>query len=486
MSIPSTIQSAGLRNLIHAAAFVIFAPVLGALADPRNKVPHATEIVVGFLLLVTLLNFFVLPRLETGKRIARPGERVAGLVFYPFSLALCFALFPPFAAMGAWAAMAGGDSAASAVGRLVPLPKLAWNKDKSWAGLLAFVAAAIPLCFIALYGCPSQQFLKRDLSPEIPFAWTLAVLAACCGAALESLAEPFDDNVRVPLGVATVLWLGGSFLSFATRGLPRDTHVQPEQFLHALVLNGLLGLGVLICGFADIPGILAGITIGVVIYFFAGPQGYLLFALFVVAGSVLSKAGLKKKQALGVAEAREGKRGIGNVAANLLVPALCCLAYPASGGNPACLLAFAGAISAAFADTASSELGVLSKAPPVLITSWKPVAHGTNGAITPLGLVAALGASSLTAVAGLSGGFFNLILSPLGRVSAINLALLSGIVIAAGIMGSLMDSLLGATLEDKWPGVGKGVVNFACTLTGAGLAAGAMATWHAFVIILCV
>jgi len=444
---------------------VVFAVPIGALVDPRNNVRYGVQIVIGFMLLVTLLNAFLLPRLPAGKAIARPNASwIRGEWLYPFALAICFALYPPFAAMAAWAAMAGGDAAAGLAGRLLPRPRLPWNRQKSWAGSTAFVLAAIPFCFFALFWCPAQQFLTTEHWPEIPFVWTLAILAAVSGAILESLTGPADDNLRVPLGVGVVLWLSAMFLSYGTRNLPYDTHVQPNQFLYALLVNALLAAAVLAFRFADMPGTLLGVAIGVVIYFFGHWQGYLLFVIFVGLGSALSKVGLAKKVARGAAEAREGKRGIANVAANLLVPGFCCLAYPASGGAPAFLIAFAGALAAAMADTASSEIGALAAQQPVLITTRKPVAHGTNGAVTSLGFsAAALGCVLIAGVAWAS-GFFTLVL----RTSAVRNSLIAALaIVLGGMLGTIVDSILGATLEDRVAGVGKGTVNFLCTLTGA-------------------
>jgi len=466
----SATHSPGFRNLVHAGAFVLFALPLGLLVDPRNQVPHGQKWVVAIIVLITVVNMVVLPLVPSGKLIARPGEGfVTGQWLYPFALAICFLVYPPFAAMGAWAAMAAGDAAASFAGRSIPSPRLPWNKEKSWSGLVGFLCAALPVCMFAMWWCPSQQFLTSAKTPEWPFVWTLGVLAAVSGALLESFDGPLDDNLRVPIGVGGVLWLAGGFLSYSTRTLPYSTHVQPEFFIHALIVNGALGLTVVLLRFADVTGTLLGVSIGAVAYYFSTWRGYLLFFTFVVIGSALSKVGLKKKQAIGAAEAREGKRGISNVAANLLVPAICCLAYPASGGNPVFLIAYAGAIAAAFADTASSEIGALAGGEPLLITTFKPVPHGTNGAVTLLGFVAATAASLLIALISWKSGFFTLIFPKVEPLVA------SCIVIAAGLAGTMVDSLFGATIEDKWAGAGKGTVNFACTLSGA-LTAG-LASW---------
>src|SRR3989344_2769634 len=62
-------------------------------------------------------------------------------------------------------------------------------------------------------------------------------------------------------------------------------------------------------------------------------------------------------------------------------------------------LGFFGSISAALSDTVSSEIGMLSKKKPRLITDFREVPLGANGGITSLGLVAGiLGAAMIGAV----------------------------------------------------------------------------------------
>ncbi len=457
-----------LRNAGHLLPFVFLGCFVGSLVDLRNRSRYGAEgprYVAYAMGLWALFNYVVLPKIQLGKIVRRPNEGVvSGLWLYPGALALCFLFYPPFAAMAAWAALAGGDAMAGFCGRAFSGPRLPWNAQKSWAGLLGFLAGALPLCYFSLYWCPCELFLKSNQTPEWPFVWTLAVLATISGALLESLKGPGDDNLRVPLGVGALLWMSAHFLSYSTRSLPAVTHVQPEQLLNGLGINALLAAVVIAFKFADVPGTLVGASIGTLVFFFAQTPGYLLFILFVAGGSLLSKVGVKTKRLRQVEEAREGQRGVSNVVANLGVSALCCLAYPLYRGNPVWLMALAGSLAAAFADTASSELGTLASDEPRLITTLKRVPHGTNGAVSGTGFLAGMAASGLTALLAWKGGLIHLAWPDATGFQQVAVA---GIIFGAGIAGTTVDSILGATVEDRWPGVGKGAVNFACTLTGA-------------------
>jgi len=98
------------------------------------------------------------------------------------------------------------------------------------------------------------------------------------------------------------------------------------------------------------------------------------------------------------------------------------------------IYAAASTICAAFADTMSSEIGRLSKIKPRLITTFKVVETGTNGGITILGLTASLFISGMTFV------FFYYVFKTDLKISII--------IAALGIIGSLIDSVIGATLEN--------------------------------------
>jgi uncharacterized protein (TIGR00297 family) len=208
----------------------------------------------------------------------------------------------------------------------------------------------------------------------------------------------------------------------------------------------------------DLPGAAAGFLLAVAVWAGLGAPGFLLFSAFVVAGTAVTRLGFRRKAAAGLAEARGGRRGAGNALANGGVAAVAAVLAAVTPHREACALAFAGALAAALADTAASELGQLWGRRTVLVTTLRPVAAGTDGGVSWPGTLAATAAA--LAMAGLSWG---LDLAAGGGAAAA--------VAAGGLAGSLADSLLGATLERRGL-AGNDAVNLAATLAGALTAAG--------------
>jgi len=102
--------------------------------------------------------------------------------------------------------------------------------------------------------------------------------------------------------------------------------------------------------------------------------------------------------------------------------------------------AFVGHYSCCTADTWGSELGVLSTSKPILITTLRRVPTGTNGGISLFGTLAGV-------VGGLIIGIAFYLTSALSvRSTEVQYpVILLGLI--SGVFGSLVDSLLGATLQ---------------------------------------
>ena len=108
-------------------------------------------------------------------------------------------------------------------------------------------------------------------------------------------------------------------------------------------------------------------------------------------------------------------------------------------------MACLAAISCSCGDTWASEVGSVWGGHPRLITTWKVVPRGTNGGVTLLGTICSLMGGVVVGVAYYIGlwmlvGFE----SVEDAVSQSAVVLLGGV---SGLVGSLVDSLLGATLQ---------------------------------------
>jgi len=181
-------------------------------------------------------------------------------------------------------------------------------------------------------------------------------------------------------------------------------------------------------------GAVAALAVGVATVYGFGWRGAVLLLAFFVPSSLLTRA---------VEGGR--RRNERQVIANGGIAALAALA-----GS---WVWFAGALAAATADTWATEIGSHARTPPRLITTWTRVPAGTDGGITLLGTAGGIAGA----------GFMAGVSYVLGQRAAPAIA-------AAGVVGMLLDSLLGATAQRKVPCMDNDGVNLAATLTGAAVA----------------
>jgi uncharacterized protein (TIGR00297 family) len=193
-------------------------------------------------------------------------------------------------------------------------------------------------------------------------------------------------------------------------------------------------------------GAVAGCIVGGTVFGFGGSAWAILLIIFFVSSSALSffKASDARKRAAAQTFEKGGRRDAAQVLANGGVGALIAfLSWLAPQSVYLALFAaYAGTLAAATADTWATEVGVLSKRRPRLITTGRPVPPGTSGGVTWLGSTASFaGALFLGLCAALVGV---LTLAPLSATQPFVILLAAS---AGGVAGSLVDSLLGATVQ---------------------------------------
>jgi len=193
------------------------------------------------------------------------------------------------------------------------------------------------------------------------------------------------------------------------------------------------------------PGGVAGaVIVGSLIFGLGGWIWGLLLITFFVSSSLLSHYRHRDKEAVAEKFAKGGRRDLGQALANGGMGAIVAIAYFASP-EPALLAAYLGVMATVNADTWATELGVLSRVPPRLITTGAEVPTGTSGGITSLGTWASVaGALLIGAMATTLTQFSSLVGGRGWDARALAYPILA---VAGGMAGSLFDSLLGATVQ---------------------------------------
>ena len=198
-------------------------------------------------------------------------------------------------------------------------------------------------------------------------------------------------------------------------------------------------------------GIVAWIT-GMLIFIGSGWAGLSMLVVFFLLGSWSTFLGINKKAKLGLVAEKDSKRNAGQVFANSgtgLLLAICSIIFPTY--YSIFLLLFAAAFSSATADTMSSELGNLYGKYFYNIITLKEDARGLNGVISIEGtLFGIAGSCAIACIYSVFNGF------------GIN----TSIIVFAGTLGNISDSLIGATAERKGL-VSNNAVNFLNTAVGA-------------------
>jgi len=190
-------------------------------------------------------------------------------------------------------------------------------------------------------------------------------------------------------------------------------------------------------------GAIATIVIGALAYGFGNVALAAALVVFFLSGSVLGRIESAQSASARRESAKGSRRDAAQVLANGGIAVACALASTvATLLRPALstpfLLAAIGAVAAAAGDTWSTEIGTFAGKSPRSILTLRPVVPGASGGVTLLGILAAPLGGLLVGIAAWT----------FDRFEPARVWVTIGLV--SGLVGSLLDSTLGAGAQGVW------------------------------------
>ncbi len=226
------------------------------------------------------------------------------------------------------------------------------------------------------------------------------------------------------------------------------------QLLEVAVILAVFFLLSIKFGFLDRKGSLLALIIGALVGIFGSVSWLILMIVFAVSSFAATKAWFKYKKRKHLQEGTNGERRVSNVLYAGL-PGLIVVFFNALntywlGTGINFFLIFAVSYAAVTADTFASEIGIIDTKV-VLVTTLKKTKQGVNGGVSVIGTLASF-----------AGGI--IIAASYDILTLTSSLLINILIIGLGALGSLIDSVLGATLENQ-DRLGKGHVNFIASIS---------------------
>lgn len=211
-----------------------------------------------------------------------------------------------------------------------------------------------------------------------------------------------------------------------------DPKPTQARLLAAAAVTVLFAIGAWAIRGVTTLGAVAGGLVSFILYVAAGPGAFLVLLTIFLLTWWATRIGYSRKQQFGTAE-RSAGRNASQVAANLYAAGVLAAASVLTVETESLITGAIAVLAEVAADTVSSELGQAVSARAYLITNFETVPVGTDGAVSLPGSIA--GMMSALLVAGVAAG--TKVVAPRWVV----------VITAAAVLGMLLDSVLGATLE---------------------------------------
>ncbi|MFQ6675295.1 MAG: DUF92 domain-containing protein [Fidelibacterota bacterium] len=405
----------GTRKFLHLVVgiLVILCPFLF-----DSRIPPATLAVIFILINGAAL------KTRTLKGMHGTGRRTYGTVYFPVAF-LILTLFwweRPITLVTSLLLLTFADTTAAVVGERAKSPDryVAWSDEKSVQGTLTMFLVSL---LLVGGGVPVLYRLAGLTPPGVETVVPLSLFIAALATIAEGMSHAGSDNLTVPLVAAVGIDL---FQANAQSG-------HPLGLLFWAVFSLVLAWSAFRLNALTIDGALGAFVMGVFIFGIGTWKFMIPLTVFLVISSLLSRIHYRAKAKLEVEWLGKGyPRNLVQVFANGGVPLVIAIWWFYSP-SPWLYVAYVASVAAANADTWATEIGLLSKSSPRNCVTFRVVEPGTSGGVTPLGTFGAAAGSTVVALSALP------FLPPHTQAAVL--------VAAAGFAASLIDSILGATLQ---------------------------------------
>lgn len=354
-----------------------------------------------------------------------------GTVFYPLTfliLAITCWQNHKVVLMLAMLILALPDALAAIVGENIKKPRTyqLTSEKKSVEGSLTLFLSTFVIIALLL---PLIDHIDGFTISFLDTLW-IALIVSTIVIPLEALSSRGSDNLSAPLGAAFVLHY-----------MFTHSHQENLQLSIGIALALIVALSSYRARFLTASGSAGTFVLAAIIFGIGGWSWAIPILFFFILSSILSKTGKTYKAQFELVFEKTSQRDIAQVLANGGLAGCIVVLY---AFYPAAIwyYLYLGAITAVNADTWATEIGIFSRIRPRLISTFRQVDHGTSGGVTLLGLFSTL-IGSLSIV----------FIGSLVATTEFHFALLGTIfwiVTLGGFVASLIDSLLGATIQAQY------------------------------------
>jgi len=187
-----------------------------------------------------------------------------------------------------------------------------------------------------------------------------------------------------------------------------------------------------------LSGFILATFLGTLLYFLGGIRFFVILISFFASSSIITKFKKNLKEKPEEITEKSGNRDYTQVISTGIIPLIFTVFYFFTK-DISFLTGFVTSVSVANSDTWASEIGVLSKSDPISVINFKKVPKGLSGGISALGLISSFLGSAFISV------IFAFLFYGENKVFLITIISITG-----GFLGSLIDSILGASLQAKY------------------------------------